>query len=188
MIDESAIERELELAERIKGRENRHRWLLAMLADRIVGRRIEGLTKEFGRRCGVKEDSVEQWAKAWRLYVVIRYMSGRWAANQYRNEFTVSHFYAMWMLGHKYKLRIDQIVRYFSLMIFYKLESNRWSVDVLRQEIDADHSDGSTVNWRWHWKRITGDSLRALLSFDGELPLVVRAWARMGLGLKDKVK
>ena len=185
---EQSIERDLERGERHNGREACHKWVKAMIAYRIVGRRIDGLTKEFGRRCGVKEDSVEQWAKAWRMYRVFRYISGRQHANRFRREFSVSHFYAMWELAHKYKLSVYKIFNYFSQLSIYKNVGESWSVEALRREVEADYSDGKSVSWRWHWQRITGDNLRTLLSFDGELPLAVKAWARMGLGLKDKVK
>jgi len=37
-------------------------------------------------------------------------------------------------------------------------------------------------------KNTTRESMRIIMILHSELPLVVKAWARMGLGLKDKVK
>ena len=192
MIDENAIERDLERGERHNGREAFHKWAKSIPASRTVGRNIEGLTKEFGRRCGVKEDSVEKWAKAWRLYKVIRFVCIRYRADTYRmkiyrREFSVSHFTVMWELGHKYSLSVDKIMEYFDNLLVSGYFGGSWSVETLRREVEADH-EHAAVDWRrWHWPRLI-TMLETLVTFDGELGDEVKAWVKQGLALKDKVK
>jgi len=168
---ECEIARDLERAKAHKSRENRERWVLALIASRTVGRRIPGLTVELARICGLTApDAVEHWAKAWRMYRILKRVTGRWNANVLRRELTVSHFYVIFDLGHKYKMSIMEIETYLMLMLDNKaVREERWSVDVLRTEVSADYPDGKAVDWRYHWTRLRRP-LEQLASFDGELP------------------
>lgn len=182
------IERDLSRLERNNNKGQRHKWVNAMIAYRYVGKR-DGMTMELAKVCGLTApDAVEHWAQAWRMYRIIRYMSGRQQANLYRSEFFVSHFHKAWEFGHKYSLSICDILSHMDTLLYHKRMGDSWSIATLEALVLAEQKSTNAVSWRWHWKRITGENMRALLSFDGELPLVVKAWVRMGLGLKERIK
>ena len=179
----------LEKAQQLKGRENGIRWELAEIAYEIVGSPLGrmGATRQLADVCGLSAvDAVEHWAKGWRLYRVIRYMSGEQIAEVYRQQFTVSHFYALWDLGHKYKMSIRSIDDTLFQMLRYKNSGASWSVAAMKQEVDADYPSGKAVNYNWHINRME-THVDALLTFP-ELPHVWRAYLRIYKGLKGKVK
>jgi len=183
------IEGLLEKAQQLKGRENCIRWELAEIAYEIVGSPLgrAGATRQLADVCGLSAvDAVEHWAKAYRLYrVMFRYESE--ADNKYSDWFmgvlSVSHFYTMWELGHKHRLKIWEIFNYFYTLIGHKISGHSWSVAALKAEVGADYPSGNVVNWRWHWDRLERN-IDALLTFGGELPVAVRALARMYKGMK----
>lgn len=180
------IETLLERLENLASNKRGISWDMAEVADEIVGKRIPGATKQAALVCGiVSPDAVEHWAKAYRLYRVIRYKSG--LSETYKKEFSVSHFYKMWELGHKYKLSLDEILNHFFMLLTHKYHGDRWSVAELEMLVLAEQTNVKEVNWRWHWNRVESH-IMALLTFDGGLPVTVRAWARMYKGLKGKVK
>ena len=181
------IENLLEKAQQLKGRENGIRWELAEIAYEIVGSPLGrmGATRQLADVCGLSAvDAVEHWAKAWRLYRVIRFMAD--VADLYRDEFSVSHFYKMWDLGHRYKIPIKKIIKYFGTLLAHKEIGDKWSVSVLEMLVDADYGTGNPVNWRYHWTRID-KPMTALGSFP-DIDPVLRAFVKVYNGVKERIK
>ena len=181
------VERYFERALYHQERSGRHRWVLAIIANKVVGMR-DGMTMQLAQVCGLSApDAVEHWAKAHDLYTRIRYVSA-YAAHKFRDEFTVSHFYVMADLESKYEMSITKVISHFRVLLTYKESGDSWSVATLRAEVDAqENKDPKPINWRWHWVRVE-KHMQELLSFDGELPVVVRAIARMYVGVKERIK
>lgn len=179
---EVIIERDFMRAVQVQHDTHRRRWVLAILAHRIVGRYTQGLTQEFADRLGVSVDAVELWARAWAMYKQIRFRINSEAAHLYAGELTITHLGTMDKLAAKHALPPQACDHHLLNIVSRKIAGDRYSVATLAQDVEADRPGQKPVDWHYHWNRLK-KPLEIMASFDGELDPDIKRWVLAGLAL-----
>ena len=134
---------------------NRNLWEAAILAASIVGEYAEGGTRAIADRAGRSVSSVENWAHAWQLYADLRNQLRTCAElRSLRPELSVTHFAVMWDAVNKWGIVPADVMQLLRWMVSCKQNGERWSVDALRRELDAEYNhDGQPRLYAWYAKR-----------------------------------
>ena len=183
-MNELVVDRCIASAARHAQESNNHKFIAAYQAAKVYGMFQEDATNEIARQAGKSRSAVRNWVYGYRTFITILSVNCK-LAKDYRREFSLSHFTAMYELSQKYGLDAKVQLYYFGILQDYKNNEQPYSVDVLRQEIDADRNWKGAVNWLWYAKRLM-TNVSALLTFDDELPDDVKEWAKQGKELMRK--
>ena len=163
---------------------NRDLWICAYQAHKVYGYYQDYATRNIAERTQRSLSSVKNWVNAYRCFVgclALEYDFMRRA----RRALSLTHFRAMYELAQKYDLTVERQLHFFGVVLGYKQTGEIASVEALRREVEAEQKQDA-VDWQWHFKRLTGGSLDALLSFNGNSPEDVHAWTMEGRRLREK--
>ena len=177
-MNEFIVDRRIASAVKHAQESNKHLFIAGYQAAKVYGLFQEHATNEIARQAGKSRSAVRNWVYGYRCFQGILSVNCN-LAKHYRRTFSLSHFTAMYELAQKYNLDAKVQLYYFGIPQDYLHNGQPHSVDVLRQEIDADRNWKGAVDWRWYMKRLKS-GVFALLTFDSELPERVKDWAREG--------
>jgi len=174
-MNEAKTDHCIESAVRHARASNTELWPAAYQASKVYGLYQEAATNEIARQAGRSRGAVQKWVYGYRCFVSCLQVNYE-LARKYRRAYTLSHFAVMYELSVRYDLKPQHMLYYFGVLSQHKDNGDAWSVEVLSKEIESGQWKRA-ADWRWYVPRIN-NYIEALLTFDGELPEDVKAWAQ----------
>ena len=168
MIDEARTEAAIDSAVQHAKAGDRELWIAAYQANKVYGLYQDNATNEIAKRAGRSISTVKNWVNAYRCFsscLALEYELTRWS----RRELSITHFRIMYEMAQRYSLPPSAQLVHFYTILGYKRTGSPYSVEILKQEIEATKPEQKAVDWHYWFERVR-NPLEKLASFDGELP------------------
>lgn len=170
---EDLVERDIDRAVAYSKKADGNLWVAGMYAARVVGK-YSGGTEEIHKRSGKSISSIQNWAHAYEMLVLVlknSQLTGNWGfVRENWRVLSPTHFWTAWEKVNKYDLGIDAVCGYLYQMLNYRYNNESWSADALAREIDA-HEDksGNVPTWSYYKTRLSSLLKNAILAAPAEI-------------------